>query len=67
MTTGGALAGRRTLGQQVELVGLAFDPRSRVRRVLAEQTLLAREARQASVDLLHNLFTTAPAFQVFRK
>ena len=38
-----------------------FDPRSRVRRVLAEQVLLPRAARKAGVDLLHNLFTTAPA------
>ena len=45
----------------LELVGLRFDPRSRVRRVIAEQTLLTREARRNGVDLLHNLFTTAPA------
>ena len=44
----------------VELVGLAFDARSRPRRVLAEQTLLPREVKRAGVDLLHNLFTTAP-------
>jgi glycosyltransferase involved in cell wall biosynthesis len=43
----------------VDLVGLAFDPRSRARRVLAEQTLLPRKV--GDVDLLHNLFTTAPA------
>lgn len=45
----------------VELVGLTFNARSRPRRVLAEQTLLPRELRRAGVELLHNLFTTAPA------
>src|ERR671925_588735 len=45
----------------VELVGLPFDARSRVRRVLAEQTLLSREVASRNVELLHNLFTTAPA------
>ena len=45
----------------VELAGLAFDARSRVRRVLAEQTLVARELGNRKVELLHNLFTTAPA------
>ena len=29
--------------------------------MLAEQTLLPREIRRKGVDLLHNLFTTAPA------
>jgi glycosyltransferase involved in cell wall biosynthesis len=45
----------------LEAVELPFDPRSRARRVLAEQTLLPRAARRAGIDLLHNLFTTAPA------
>jgi glycosyltransferase involved in cell wall biosynthesis len=45
----------------VELAGLSFDARSRVRRVLAEQTLLGREIGSRNVELLHNLFTTAPA------
>jgi glycosyltransferase involved in cell wall biosynthesis len=45
----------------VEIVGLAFDPRSRVRRVAAEQTLLPRAVRARRIDVLHNLFTTAPA------
>jgi glycosyltransferase involved in cell wall biosynthesis len=45
----------------VELVGLTFDARSRPRRVLAEQTLLPREVKRAGVELVHNLFTTAPA------
>ena len=51
----------------VELVGLAFDPRSRPRRVLAEQTLLPREVRRRQPQLLHNLFTTAPAAPGSRK
>jgi glycosyltransferase involved in cell wall biosynthesis len=46
---------------EIEIVGLPFDARSRARRVLAEQTLLPRELRRRRVDLLHNLFTTAPA------
>jgi hypothetical protein len=45
----------------VDLIGLAFDARSRLRRVLAEQTLLARAVSRADVEVLHNLFTTAPA------
>jgi glycosyltransferase involved in cell wall biosynthesis len=45
-------------GRDVDLVGIPFDARSRVRRALAEQTRL----RGRGIDLLHNLFTTAPAF-----
>jgi glycosyltransferase involved in cell wall biosynthesis len=48
-------------GEGVEVVPLRFDPRSRVRRVLAEQTLLAGALRKAQPDLLHNVFNTAPA------
>lgn len=48
-------------GRDVELVGLPVDARSRLRRALAEQTLLPRRLRKARIDLLHNLFTTAPA------
>lgn len=48
-------------GAEVEVVGLPFNARSRARRVLAEQTLLPRELRRRQVELLHNLFTTAPA------
>jgi glycosyltransferase involved in cell wall biosynthesis len=40
---------------------LPVSSRSRPRRVLAEQTLLPAAARRAGVELLHNLFTTAPA------
>ena len=46
---------------KVDVVGLRFDARSRARRVLVEQTLLPRELRRRGIDLLHNLFTTAPA------
>ena len=46
----------------VELVELRLDARSRARRVAAEQALLPRAARRARLDLLHNLFTTAPAW-----
>ena len=46
----------------VELVRMPVSARSRVQRVLAEQVLLPRAVRRARIDLLHNLFTTAPAF-----
>ena len=36
--------------EDVDLVGLGFDPRSRVRRVLAEQTLLISGARRKASD-----------------
>jgi glycosyltransferase involved in cell wall biosynthesis len=45
----------------VELVRLPVRARGRVRRVLAEQTLLAARIARGRFDLLHNLFTTAPA------
>jgi glycosyltransferase involved in cell wall biosynthesis len=45
----------------VEIVPLPVNARSRTRRVLAEQTLLPAAARKAHINLLHNLFTTAPA------
>jgi glycosyltransferase involved in cell wall biosynthesis len=44
-----------------EVVELPVTGASRGRRVLAEQTVLPRAARRAGIDLLHNLFTTAPA------
>jgi glycosyltransferase involved in cell wall biosynthesis len=50
--------GAEPWGRDVELVGIPVDARSRLRRVLAEQTRLHRRR----IDLLHNLFTTAPAF-----
>jgi glycosyltransferase involved in cell wall biosynthesis len=48
-------------GEGVNVVPLRFDPRSRIRRVLAEQTLLPAAVRRAEPDLLHNVFNTAPA------
>jgi glycosyltransferase involved in cell wall biosynthesis len=45
----------------VKIVSLPVNTRSRSRRVLAEQTLLPGAAQRAKIDLLHNLFTTAPA------
>ncbi|MDF2751801.1 MAG: glycosyltransferase family 4 protein [Gaiellaceae bacterium] len=45
----------------MEVVPLRFDARSRVRRVLAEQTLLNAAVRKSGPDLLHNVFNTAPA------
>ncbi|MEX2103680.1 MAG: glycosyltransferase, partial [Gaiellaceae bacterium] len=46
---------------ELELVRVPVNARSRARRVLAEQTLLPRELRRRKLDLLHNLVTTAPA------
>jgi glycosyltransferase involved in cell wall biosynthesis len=57
----GGAAAREDWGMGVEVVPLRFDPRSRVRRVLAEQTLLPSAVRRARPDLLHNVFNTAPA------
>jgi glycosyltransferase involved in cell wall biosynthesis len=45
----------------VEVVELPVTARSRPRRVLAEQTLLPAAVRRARFDLLHNVFSTAPA------
>jgi glycosyltransferase involved in cell wall biosynthesis len=45
----------------VAVVRVPVEARSRVKRVLAEQTLLPRAARRARVDLLHNTLNTAPA------
>lgn len=45
----------------LRLVRLPIRARWRALRVAAEQTLLAPAARRAGVDLIHNLFTTAPA------
>ena len=56
----GGSAASEDWGEGVDVVPLRFDPRSRVRRVLAEQTLLPRAVRAAAPDLLHNLFNTAP-------
>jgi glycosyltransferase involved in cell wall biosynthesis len=47
--------------ENVEIVRVPVQARRRVRRVLAEQTLLRRAVARSGVELLHNLFTTAPA------
>jgi glycosyltransferase involved in cell wall biosynthesis len=47
--------------QGLEVVEVPVRAASRARRVLAEQTALPLAVRRARVDLLHNLFTTAPA------
>jgi glycosyltransferase involved in cell wall biosynthesis len=44
----------------VEVVELPVRSRSRLGRVAGEQTLLARAVRRSGVELLHNVFTTAP-------
>jgi glycosyltransferase involved in cell wall biosynthesis len=56
----GGSAAKEDWGENVDVVPLRFDPRSRVRRVLAEQTLLGAAVRRAAPDLLHNVFNTAP-------
>jgi glycosyltransferase involved in cell wall biosynthesis len=45
---------------EVRINEIPVESRNRVGRVLAEQTLLPRAARRSRVDLLHNVFTTAP-------
>jgi glycosyltransferase involved in cell wall biosynthesis len=45
----------------VRIEEIRVESRHRARRVLAEQTLLPQAARRNRVDLLHNVFTTAPA------
>jgi glycosyltransferase involved in cell wall biosynthesis len=57
----GPPAAEEDWGDGVGVVPLRFDPRSRPRRVLAEQTLLPRAVRRSGADLLHNVFNTAPA------
>jgi glycosyltransferase involved in cell wall biosynthesis len=57
----GGPAAREDWGEAVNVIPLRFDPRSRARRVLAEQTLLPGAVRRAEPDLLHNVFNTAPA------
>jgi glycosyltransferase involved in cell wall biosynthesis len=57
----GAVAAETLASERWQVVPLRFDPRSRVRRVLAEQTLLPRALRGGGFDLLHNVFNTAPA------
>lgn len=57
----GAAAAESLESEQWKVVPLRFDPRSRVRRVLAEQTLLPAALRKNRPDLLHNVFNTGPA------
>jgi glycosyltransferase involved in cell wall biosynthesis len=57
----GGAAAHEDWGEGVNVVPLRFDPRSRARRVLAEQTLLPAAVRRAEPDLLHSVFNTAPA------
>jgi glycosyltransferase involved in cell wall biosynthesis len=47
--------------ERVEIVRIPVQARQRVRRVLAEQTILRRAIAGSGIELLHNLFTTAPA------
>jgi glycosyltransferase involved in cell wall biosynthesis len=47
--------------ESVEIIHVPVRARRRVRRVLAEQTILRRAIAASGIDLLHNLFTTAPA------
>lgn len=57
--------GREGAGLQwpngIVVVRVPVTARSRPKRVVAEQTLLPRAVARAGVELLHNLFTTAPA------
>lgn len=46
---------------QIEVVAVPVRSRSRLGRVAAEQTLLAHATRRSPVELLHNIFSTAPA------
>src|SRR4029450_7451428 len=46
--------------RSVSVIELPVRATSRARRVLAEQTLLPLAVRRAGVDILHNLFSTAP-------
>ena len=54
-------AAEENWGEGVDVVPLRFDPRSRFRRVLAEQTVLSTAVGRIHPDLLHNIFNTAPA------
>jgi glycosyltransferase involved in cell wall biosynthesis len=57
----GREAGGERWPERVEVVRLPVRTRSRPRRVLAEQALLPAAVVRSRPDLLHNLFTTAPA------
>jgi glycosyltransferase involved in cell wall biosynthesis len=49
--------------RSVSVIELPVRATSRARRVLAEQTLLPLAVRRAGADILHNLFSTAPALR----
>lgn len=51
----------RAAGWELPVVELPVRATGRARRVAAEQVLLPAAARRTEVDLLHNLFSTAPA------
>ncbi len=53
---------RRPWVPGLEVVRLRVPARTRVRRTLAEQTLVAGAAHRARVEVLHSLASTAPAF-----
>ena len=53
---------REPWSPSAELVLLPFDPRRRVARVVAEQTLLPAAVRRRGLDLLHNMSSFAPVF-----
>ncbi len=55
----GGAAASEDWGESVDVVPLRFDPRSRVRRVLAEQTLLPRAVR-ASLQICCTTSSTRP-------
>jgi hypothetical protein len=57
----GGPAAREEWDEAANVVRLRFDPRSRIRRVIAEQTLLPAAVRRAEPELVHNVFNTGPA------
>jgi glycosyltransferase involved in cell wall biosynthesis len=57
---GSELASERALADGMRLVRVPVSSHTRVRRTLAEQTLLAAAAARERVDLLHSLGTTVP-------
>jgi glycosyltransferase involved in cell wall biosynthesis len=54
-------AGSLSAERRAEIVALPVRSRNRVSRVAAEQALLLPAVRRCRVDLLHNVFSTAPA------
>ena len=58
---GGPSLRAESWAEDLDLRELQVKGASRTRRVLAEQTLLPLAARRERIDLLHNVFSTAPA------